>query len=79
MPTIRKFDKAHLAELFQNDERHFLHDVKKQIKKDFPEWFEKLKPCENPDIGIDENFYIYISDFKKGKHFETNLTINDYI
>lgn len=71
-------DANELGRIFGVSRREYHRQIKPFIVSDFKDELNEMH-INNPDIGIDENKFIYLSDSNHKKIISTNLTIEDYI
>lgn len=75
---IKFLDSNELARVFGVTRREYHREIKTYIMSDFRDELNEID-INNPDIGIDENNFLYLSDSKHEKIIPTNLTVEDYI
>lgn len=75
--NVRFYDSSELGKIFGVTPRQFHREIKTYIVNDFkPEL--KEKNINNPDIGLDSDNYIYLSDSSHQIIIETKMTVEDY-
>lgn len=74
---IRYYKPDELAAIFGIDILSFHRKVKPIIISDFKKELSE-RNIKNPDIGIDENERIYLTNVEHTVIFDTELTVNDY-
>ena len=76
---IKFFDENYLAKKLKTDRRKFHREIKPIIINDFKDELKKAG-IRNPDIGLDENEFIYLADpVDHTKAIETKLKLSTYI
>ena len=75
--NIRFPDSNEIARIFGVCRRDYHRYIKTYIVSDFRQELNELN-INNPDIGIDDNRYLYLSDSNHEIIISTNLTIEDY-
>jgi len=75
---ITYYDSVELAKKFGVNKRVFHRQIKTYIVIDFKKELDALN-ISNPDIGLDFQNNIYLSDTNHTQIIPTNLNISDYI
>ena len=75
---ITFYDSEALATKFGVNRREFHRNIKTYIVSDFKQELDG-KNISNPDIGLDAQNNIYLSDTNHDEIIVTNLNVTDYI
>ena len=70
-------DSNELGGIFGVTRREYHRKIKPYILSDFRDELNE-KAINNPDIGIDQNNFIYLSDSKHEEIITTNQSVEDY-
>lgn len=76
--NITYYDSEELAKKFGVSKREFHREIKTYIVTDFRKELDDNN-ISNPDIGLDSNNNIYLSDTNHTVIMETELNVSDYI
>lgn len=75
---ITYYDSEALAKKFGMSRRDFHRKIKTYIVSDFKKELDE-KNISNPDIGLDSQNNIYLSDTDHSEVIPTDLNVTDYI
>jgi len=77
-PDFTVYDADYLGEKLGMDRRKFHREIKSRIISDFQKELQDIG-IRNPDIGLDNNDIIYLTDATHRKIYKTDLNINTYL
>ncbi len=74
--AVKYYKPTYLAELFGVTKEKFHKEVKPVIFSDFKKELQEFN-IKNPDIGVDENNFVFLSNPNRTVEIATNLKMAD--